>query len=146
MIETWVIYWGLLALCCGYALWRGRGDERVAAAVCLLASIITHLIVSPRYSGFEKFEGGVLAVDAASFAAFTTVALTSSRFWPLWIAGLQLTTLLAHMMRMLSSDLIPVAYAAAGRFWSYPILLILVVGTWRHRRRSHREARRAYPA
>ncbi|MEO6581379.1 MAG: hypothetical protein ABIN68_01060 [Sphingomicrobium sp.] len=31
--------------------------------------------------------------------------------------------------------LVPIAYAAAGRFWVYPILLILAVGTWRTSRR-----------
>ncbi len=135
MIETRFLYWGLLALCCGYALWRGRSDERVAAAACLLASLVTFLLISGKVGGFYHLEGGVLVVDVMTFAAFVTVALTSSRFWPLWIAGLQLTTLLAHVFRIMSSDIIPIAYAAAGRFWSYPILLILVVGTWRHHRR-----------
>lgn len=139
-METWQIYWGMLLLSCGYAFWRGRGDERVAAAVCLSASLLTHFIVAPKFGGFYSLEAGVLAVDAAAFAAFVSVALSSSRFWPLWVAGLQLTTLLAHAFRMVSADLIPVAYAAAGRFWSYPILIILVVGTWRHHRRSLREA------
>jgi hypothetical protein len=33
--------------------------------------------------------------------------------------------------------LIPHAYAAAARLWSYPILLIIIVGTWRgYRARS----------
>ena len=145
MIETRELYWLVLPLCCGYALWRGRGDERVVAAACLLASAATYLILSDKLGGFHVFEGGVLAVDIATFAAFVTIALTSSRFWPLWVAGLQLTTLLAHVFRIISSDLIPIAYAAAGRFWSYPILLILVVATWRHQRRLRREER-AEPA
>ena len=135
MIETRYLYWGLLALCCGYALWRGRGDERVAAAVSLAASLVTHLLISGRFGGFYHLEGGVLAVDAATFIAFVTLALTSSRFWPLWIAGLQLTTLLAHLFRILSSDLIPIAYAAAGRVWSYPIVIIIAIGAWRHQHR-----------
>jgi hypothetical protein len=31
---------------------------------------------------------------------------------------------------------VPVAYRAAAVFWSYPILLILAIGTWRTHRRS----------
>jgi hypothetical protein len=138
-MSTHHIYWVVLALTCGYALWRGRGDERVAAAVCVLASLVTYFIIGPKLGGFYSFETGVLVVDMAAFAAFVSVALSSSRFWPLWVAGLQLTTLLAHVFRLASSDLIPVAYAAAGRFWSYPILLILVIGTWRHQRRIRQE-------
>jgi len=136
----------MLALCCGYALWRGRGDERVAAAVCIAASLVTHFIVGPKLGGFYSFETGVLAVDLATFAAFVSVALSSSRFWPRWIAGLQLTTLLAHGFQLVSADLIPLAYAAAGRFWSYPILIIIAVGAWRHHRRSRRESGAAHPA
>lgn len=143
-MHTKYLYWATLTLTCSYALLRGRGDARVAAAVCAIASLVTHFIIAPKLGGFYSFETGVLLVDTATFAAFVIVALTSSRFWPLWIAGLQMTTLLAHAMRLMSSDLLPIAYAAAGRFWSYPILLILVAGTWRHQSRTRAEAGRAF--
>ena len=81
-------------------------------------------------------EVGVFVVDAATFAAFTFLALRSERFWPLWLAGLQLTTVFAHMLKAIQLDLMPHAYAAAARFWVYPIFLIIVVGTWRSYRRS----------
>jgi len=76
-----------------------------------------------------------LAVDLLTLGAFTFVALRSDRFWPLWISGLQLTTSIAHVLKAIDPELVPIAYAAAGRFWSYPILLILAVGTWRTSRR-----------
>ncbi|MEO5971859.1 MAG: hypothetical protein ABIP91_00635, partial [Sphingomicrobium sp.] len=60
------------------------------------------------------------------------------RFWPLWISGLQLTTSLAHIFKAVDTDLFPIAYAAAGRFWAYPILIILAVGTWRRQARERR--------
>ena len=82
----------------------------------------------------------MLVIDVGVLGAFVTVALSSQRFWPLWVAGLQLTTSLAHLFRMTSVDLIPLAYAAAERFWSYPILLIIAFGAWRHHRRVKREA------
>ena len=63
--------------------------------------------------------------------AFASVAMISERFWPLWVSGLQLTALLGHLLKGVESDLLPTAYAAALHFWSYPILIILAVGTWR---------------
>jgi len=33
----------------------------------------------------------------------------------------------------------PLAYAAALRFWSYPILIILAIAVWRSQRRARRE-------
>jgi hypothetical protein len=48
---------------------------------------------------------------------------------------------MAHILKAIDTSLFPIAYAAAGRLWSYPILLILVVGTWRNRRRLLRQER-----
>jgi hypothetical protein len=80
-----------------------------------------------------------MVIDLLTFIAFTYVALTSDRFWPLWVSGLQLTTSLGHLLKGMESGLLPIAYAAALRFWSYPILIILAVGVWRGRRRPQRE-------
>ena len=85
---------------------------------------------------FSSVESGIFVVDALTFAAFTFIALKSDRFWPLWVAGLQLTTLMSHILKSVQLDLMPQAYAAAARFWVYPIFMIIVIGTWRsHRRR-----------
>lgn len=73
-------------------------------------------------------------------ASFLAIALLSDRFWPLWVAGLQLTSSLGHLFKMLDPGLLPHAYAGAIRFWSYPILVILFVGSWRSYRRRHAES------
>jgi len=72
-------------------------------------------------------------------AAFVFVALRSPRFWPLWVAGLQLTSSTAHLMKAIDEDLLPIAYGAAIALWSYPILIILAIGTWRGQRRVRTE-------
>lgn len=121
---------------CGYALLRGGSDARVVAIACVFANFASYTVAS-QYTGVES---GVLYVDLFALGVFTFVALRSDRFWPLWISGLQLTTSIAHLLKAVQPDLLPLAYAAAGRFWSYPILLILIIGTWRsdHRnRQSH---------
>ena len=38
-----ILYHLILASICGYALWRGRFDERFTAVVCLVATIATRL-------------------------------------------------------------------------------------------------------
>ena len=103
------IFRALLLLSCGYAMWRGRSDERIVAAVCILATLASRLAFSPisiRYSGVE---GGLLAIDIAVLACFVFVALRSSRFWPLWVAGLQLTSSMAHLMKAIDERLMPLA-------------------------------------
>ena len=135
-----IIYHLILAAICGYALWRGKFDERVTAIVCLAATLATRLALSPIGQRYSSLEGGVLIVDAVTFLAFVYVALRSERFWPLWVSGLQLTTTMAHIMKAIDANLFPQAYAAAGRFWSYPILLILAIGAYRTSVRVRRSA------
>lgn len=130
-----ILYWTLLTLTCGYALTRGEADERFIAATCVTASVVTVFVLSAWRRRYNGVETGELLVDIATLAAFVFVALRSDRFWPLWLAGLQLTTSMSHVLKAVDLRLVPQAYAAAEKFWSYPIPLILAVGTWRGRRR-----------
>jgi uncharacterized membrane protein YecN with MAPEG domain len=134
-----ILYIALLALSCGYAFLRGGRYERLIAGVCILGTIATVIVNSPLNRMYVRVEGGALAVDLAVLIAFTFVALQSDRFWPLWVAGLQLTTSVAHFLKALDPHLIPQAYGLAVRFWSYPILVILAVGSWRAHRRMRQE-------
>ena len=131
-------YLALLAASGGYALWRGDRDARVAAVVCIVATALTVALLTPGPRRYQLVESGAMIVDLATLAAFVTVALFSRRFWPLWVAGLQLTASTAHALKLFDSSLLPLAYAAAERFWSYPILLIIAFGAYReHRRKRH---------
>lgn len=131
-------YFVVLLLVSAYAFVAGRSDERFAAVVCILASIASVVVMSPLTSRYSGIEVGVLVVDLLALGGFTVLALRSDRFWPLWVAGLQLTTLVAHGLKAIELDLMPHAYAAAARFWVYPIFLIIVAGTYRHHKRLRR--------
>lgn len=133
-------YFALLFAVCAYAFIAGRGDERMVASICVVASIASVVVISPLASRYSHLEAGVFLVDVATLAGFTFVALRSDRFWPLWVAGLQLTTLMSHAFKLGRIDLMPQAYAAAARFWVYPIFLIIVIGTWRSARRRRQTA------
>ncbi len=128
-------YYAVLFAVCAYAYLRGRTDERVAATICVVATFATNVVYNPSGS-FASVEVGVLVVDTATLAGFTFLAMRSDRFWPLWVAGLQLTTVVAHGLKAVELELLPQAYAAAARFWVYPIFAIIVLGTWRGTRRS----------
>lgn len=127
----------ILFAVCAYAWWRGGQDERIVALTCLAGTAATLLVISPLRQRYASVEGGLLVVDLAVLAGFIAVALRSKRFWPLWVAGLQLTTSIGHVLKGIDQDLLPRAYGAALQFWSYPILIILVVGTYRRHTRQH---------
>ena len=136
MSSQHLIFWAILFLTCGYALWRGRSDERIVASVCLMATIATRFAISPLQIRYASVESGLMLIDALVLLAFIWIALTSQRFWPLWVAGLQLTNSISHLMKLADIQLMPRAYGAAAAMWSYPILLVLAIGTWRSRRRG----------
>jgi|SRR5579884_1002341 len=135
MITHQIIFRALLVASCGYALWRGRSEERIVALVCIGATIASRFAFSPLNVRYSSVETGLLLIDLAVLGAFIFVALRSARFWPLWAAGLQLTSSTAHLMKAIDETLLPVAYGAAIALWSYPILIILAVATWRGQRR-----------
>lgn len=131
-----LLYHLLLLGACGYAFFRGKADARIVAAGFFIGSFVTFALRTQLSGGYSSLETGIFAVDVACLLVFTYAALISDRFWPLWVSGLQLTTSLAHVFKALDANLLPLAYAAALRFWGYPILIILAIGTWRSRRRA----------
>lgn len=139
MIPHQYIFRILLLATCAYAFWRGRSDERTVALVCLIATLASRAAFSPLHVRYTSIETGLLLIDLGVLAAFVFVALRSTRFWPLWVAGLQLTSSTAHLMKAIDEDLLPMAYGAAIALWSYPILIILAIGTWRGHRRLRTE-------
>ena len=139
-------FWALLALTCGYALWRGRKYEQLSAIIFISASVVSVLARSPvqqRYLGVEVSD---LFIDSFVLVSMLVIALRSDRFWPLWVAGLQLTISMSHLLKAIQPDLLPLAYAAAERYWSYPTLIILFIGAWRQHKRKLAEQRQLAPA
>lgn len=126
-----LIYFALLALVSAYALTRGGREEKFAAAVCILASVGSRAIFRAAGVSYGDLQPAIALIDLAVLAAFVAIALRTSRFWPLWVAGLQLTTVTGHMFKLVDPTLVPIAYGASLASWSYPILLILAIGTWR---------------
>ena len=131
----------LLALVALYVLVRGNRDERQVGVIFVVGVIATELVLPAPAFRFAGVETHLLLVDLAVFLGFTWVALRSERFWPLWVAGLQLTAIFGHVLKAVDVNLFSRAYAAALLFWAYPMLLILALGTWRgQRRRARKEA------
>jgi hypothetical protein len=135
-MDRLIIYRALMYGVCGYAMLRGKTDARIVGLVFLAGDLATLGLRSSTYSSVEI---EVLIIDILAFLAFTYAALISDRFWPLWVSGLQLTSSMGHLFKAIDADLLPLAYAAALRFWAWPILIILGIGTWRSQRRARRE-------
>jgi hypothetical protein len=133
------VYYALLALCLIYALRSGGPPERIGAAILAVGSVISMALVLGRADHHRSVEIGVLLIDVACFAAFTILALRADRFWPLWVSALAGLGVLGHAGRLsLGPDIGRGAYIISLVLWSYPILVVIAIGTFNHHRRNAR--------
>ena len=136
-MPHYVIFPILLTGCMAYALWKGGPPERVAAAVLLggvILTIVAQLFETNRYASVQW---GVAVVDAGVLAGFLSVALLSTRYWPMWLAALQIIQFCSDFAKLLPG-VADLTYAMASSLIGYPVALILAVATARHRMRTTR--------
>lgn len=129
--QTWTI---LMFLVSGFALWRGRGPERVIALANLAAWILTPLtyrtvLLDPQW--------GVFIVDAMFFGVLVWFAVTTDRNWLLFAAAFQLLAVVTHIAIAVDPGVRTLAYFRALVIWSYLVLGALAIGAWT----AHRERR-----
>lgn len=129
------VYLTLLTATCSYALWRGGPPERTAAAIILAAVILSGLVASSYRGAFAAREVGILLVDLVMFGAATILALRAERFWPLCMAALLGLGLQLQLLSWVAPESGRQVYKVLHALNAYPVLLVLVTGTWRHRRR-----------
>lgn len=129
------LFFTALVLCCSYALIRGAAPERIGAGIFIAATILTRLAASAERPSFASAEVGVFLVDAGMLSAFLLLAMLSKRFWPLWMTGFQVVQVAVHAAQIASPQMMPWVYAVGQAIWSYPMMAMLALGTWRHQER-----------
>jgi hypothetical protein len=133
-----VVYQLLLLACWAYALLRGGAPEKVGTTILVIGSYLTMAAASVFHTRFRSLETGILIVDLFCVAAFLALALRAERFWPLWVAAFQIVGTAGHGARLVDPDIVGRTYAFMLAIWSYPMILLMLIGTWRHRRRLAR--------
>ena len=125
----------LLLGTCGYALWRGGAPERIAAGAMLAATIASAVFRSEVDGRFVDVELGLFLVDTLLLIVLSAIMLHADRGWPILLCALHLCTVGAHGVKFVDSEMIRVTYVVMVTAWSWPMVIALGVGTWRHRRR-----------
>jgi hypothetical protein len=130
-----LLYLVILVVCCLYAIVRGGPPERLGALALIAAVVATRFVPASGTIRFQTIEYGVMAVDMTLLIAIVVIAIRAQRYWPMWMAAILLDTVVTHLL-MLSPKLIPWSYSVMIAAWSYPMPLILAIGTWRHQTRA----------
>lgn len=119
-----------------FAIWRGGGPERLTAVIYTIAlagSASVGIMEMP--GGFRAVPVAVFAVDILLLVTLSFLAIRANRWWPIPAAGCQLLAVLVHLGKLLQPDMIPAGYAFLMTIWSWPMVALLALGTWAHRRR-----------
>ncbi|AWW75781.1 hypothetical protein CD351_15225 [Erythrobacter sp. KY5] len=124
---------------CGAALIWGAAPERIVAVTWLVFFEAAGWL-------YERATGsGVQLLGVDTFAAATdvvagivlvVVALYANRNYPLFIAGMQVLAMTAHLARGMSEIIAPIAYATMVLVPGWFQLLFLAIGVGRHIRRT----------
>lgn len=130
-------------LCCAALVWGGAPERIIAASWLLLFEIGTSLhslAIAPvrQVGAVDWYFAGL---DLIGGAIWIMVALYANRNYPLWIAGMQVLAMSAHLARGISEAISPVAYATMVIAPGYFQLIFLAIGLTRHVRRKRKYGR-----
>ena len=94
------------------------------------------LIDLPLAIRYFSVSGAIAAIDFGMMVGFAVLALRADRYWPIIMAALQLVMILGHLIKWLDSELIRRTYIILIAYPAWLHLLVLMVATIRHMRRS----------
>jgi hypothetical protein len=130
-----ILFLTLLAISVLYALKRGGGPERAAALVFISMTISDPFVHALTPHNYAKLDPGHFIIDFLGWCALLIIALRAERLWPLWVSSLQTISLIAHIAKFLDYSIHPFVYAIMQVASSYPLLLLLMLGTYHHQMR-----------
>lgn len=117
------------------AVRRGGAPERIVGFSLLAATLATALIPFEPQHIFRSVNWHALYIDTALLAVLLIIAARADRYWPLWLAALQVVTIGVHGVRAYDPFFLPIVYARVTGEIAYPMLAVLLAGIVRHVRR-----------
>lgn len=133
---------GMLLVIAALAFWRGRTEQRLAAAVITVTWLFSGL-VQDRGNLFG-LQIGLFAVDVVVVIGLTWIAVRWPQLWAQACAAFSWLQLMTHAAMAIDDRVHWRAYLTALALWSVSQLVALAWGVWvadRSRRAVRRESR-----
>lgn len=124
--------------CLGYAIYAGGKPERAAILAQLVALLLSLAAISFGSIPVRGLPIGLALVDFSLALALTILAMKANRFWTIVLAGMQVATIFAHFARLLAFPLPAAGYVIFVQFWSWPMLMVTAIGTYKHQSRKRK--------
>lgn len=127
------------AICCAIALVFGGAAERSAVLLQIGAAAATILgdgfLSGPLYTTARP---ALWLIDALLLLLLYRLALNSTRYWPMWVAALQMLSVIAHTVRALDQQMLPDGYYGLVNLVAWPMIGLTAIGALRHFSRRRR--------
>jgi len=117
---------------CVLAVWRGRDEERLAAAGILANWALSMVVFKARSNDIQW---AVFLFDAVLTGLYFWIALRTRRYWPLFAGGFQLLVIITHVGHLIDPRISGWAYLTAQLVWAYLVLISIAYGAWTAPRR-----------
>lgn len=131
-----------VAILLAAAMWRwGGAPERWLGAVFVATMVATVYVLNSLFPARKLDDPWFMyrmMVDVVAAVTFIAIALKANRNYPLWIAGFQLVSLGAYLVKAVAPDVSQLALVILIIGPSYCQLLVLFGGFVRHLRRERR--------
>jgi hypothetical protein len=126
MVTAWMLISRYLALfTCAYAFLRGDIYQKQVAVVLavgwIVSFIFARIIQDPSFY--------IFVIDLVALVIFGWVSIRSRRLWSLFMAAFQLNAVVAHVVKLMSTQINWYSYVTSIGFWGgYAITLALLGG------------------
>lgn len=134
-MERALLFTGLLAFACAYAIVRGGKPERYAAGMYLTAFLASVLFAQIGSRLYDSINWGIVSVDVLLALSLGALALHANRYWTIWASSIQAVAVLAHTAKLLVPEIAAMAYEITLLVWSYAVIPVLIGATYRHQTR-----------
>jgi hypothetical protein len=118
-----------------FAFIKGGSRERAAAGYFIMAWFAS--ILFQENEGFRGLPIGIFLIDILSLVVFAALAWRSPQSWPVWITGIQLITVMGHIMSLTVPTIPKASLYTVMNLTGYLIILCIGVGTfwvWQERK------------
>ena len=121
-------------------IWGGAPERAVAASWVIIFKASSFIRETFFTQSIQLMEVDVFlaSTDIAACIVFVWIALYANRNYPLWIAGLQVLAVSAHLARGLVESILPIAYVVMIVAPGWLQLLLLGIGLARHSARKRK--------
>lgn len=126
-----LIFNGVLVATCLYATSCGGRPERIGAGINMIASCVTTALRLADPHFFAPAELVIMSIDAMVIAGFFWLAVSTTRFWPIWAFGFAVANIFVSIAGGFISHIPLFAYLTSLGIYAYFALASLAVGTFR---------------